>query len=340
MKRRLQWNNLVPIAVIIVLVIFLTFLSDGKLIKPATLTSLLQQMIAYLIVGLGMVFVMALGQIDMSVGVNVCLSTALAFSLVGQYGWLPMIIVSCVIGAVFGLISGALVAIFNVQSFMVTIALQIGLRGVIKAAFLSYPSGRIVFDSNILSFDTAVNGFAIYKLIILGIVLIAVILLFEFSPLGYKLKATGENEKCAFLSGINIKKVKASAFVICGALAGLAGPFFATRTGGVNSDTGTGLEMSVMLGMFLAGIPVEGGMQTNIYKVIIGLPAIIIIQSGLNIAHVSAGIYQLIEGVILLVIIILTKYMKTWANARDDKQMAKILLEEEKKAAPTEQETK
>lgn len=338
MKRRLQWNNLVPIAVIVILIIFLAFISEGKLVRPATLTSLLQQMIAYLIVGLGMVFVMSLGQIDMSVGVNVCLSCALAYSLVGQYGWLPMIFVSCIIGAVFGLINGALVAIFNVQSFMVTIAMQIALRGVIKAAFLSYPMGRIVFEKNILSFDTTVNGFAIYKLAILAIVLIAVILLFEFSPLGYKLKATGENEKCAFISGINIKRVKASAFVICGALAGLASTFFCTRTGGVNSDTGIGLEMSVMIGMFLAGIPVEGGMQTNIYKVVIGLPAVIIIQSGLNIAHVNAGFYQLIEAVILLVIIILTKYMKGWANMRDDREMARILLEEEKNAISQKQE--
>lgn len=328
MKHKIKWSNLVPVAVIVFLILLLSFMTDGKLLQTSTLISLLEQSIAYIIGGLGMLFVMSMGSIDMSIGVNICVAATLAFQFVGDKGPVAMIVVCVAIGTLIGLLNGTISATFNVPSFMVTIAIQIGLRGAINAYYQASDTGRIVFRPNLLQFDVLQ-----YKLPILIIAILLVIYLYEFSPFGYKLKAIGENDKCAHESGINVKKMKILAFTLCGAFAGLASMFVCCRVGGVVNTSGSGFEMSVMVGMFLGGIPVEGGMETKVYKMLIGLPAIVIIQSGLNIAGVSAGVYQLIQAVILLAIIIGLKYAKSWADKNNDKKMARAKIDEIKTMA-------
>jgi ribose transport system permease protein len=327
-KYRVAWGSIAPVIFILLLIIVLACMTEGRLVQSNTLKSLLTQSIGYLIGGMGMIFVMALGEIDMSMGVNVALSCVTATLLVGARGWLAVVLCSMVIGAVIGAVNGLFVALFHVQGFMVTIALQIGLRGAIKGIFLLIPGGRVAFAPDILKFNTLS-----IKLTILIIAVLAVIYLLEFSPFGSQLKAVGEDEVCAFMSGIPVKKVKAAAYILSGLFAGLAALFMCSRQGGITADTGSGFEMTVMLGMFLGGIPVEGGMETKVFKAVIGLPCLIIIQSGLTILGVDAGIYQFAEAVILLIVIIMTHFLKVYTKQRDEKIMARVLLEEEAKQA-------
>ncbi len=319
----IPWGNLAPLILIVGLILFLSAISGGKLTAPNTLISILTQSLGYLICGLGMIFVMALGEIDMSLGVNMCLSSTLAFTLVGEMGWIPVLILSMIFGLAIGCFSAILVAVFNVQGFMVTIALQIGLRGAIKGIMLLLPSGRIMFNTQVMAFNNLP-----LRLVIVAIVAVITIYLLEFSKFGSQLKAVGENPVCAEMSGIKVKKVKALAYMICGLLAGLSGLFLSIRTGGISSDTGSGTEMTVMLALFLAGVPVEGGMDTKIYKVFIGIPCLMAIQSGLNVVGVDAGVYQFVEGIILLAVIILSHVLKQYTKRRDERIMARMLAEE------------
>ena len=143
---------MVPVLIILVLILGLAIVTNGQLIKSSTLISLLKQSMPYMIAGLGMVFVMSMGSIDMSIGVNICISATLGYLLVGDSGSWPMMFIACtVIGALIGFFNGGIAALFNVPSFMVTIAVQIGLRGAINAYFLASETGRIVFRSNILA---------------------------------------------------------------------------------------------------------------------------------------------------------------------------------------------
>ena len=90
-KYRIAWGSLAPVLFILFLMIVLAVLTEGRLIQSNTLKSLLTQYIGYLIGGLGMIFVMALGEIDMSMGVKVALSCVTATVLVGDQGWLAVV---------------------------------------------------------------------------------------------------------------------------------------------------------------------------------------------------------------------------------------------------------
>ena len=137
---------------------------------------------------------------------------------------------------------------------------------------------------------------------------------------------------CAHESGINVKRTKILAFIISGFFAGLAALFICYRTGGVSREGGNGYEMRILLGMFLGGMPVGGGMDSHIYKAFIGIPGIMIITSGLNMASVNTAGFQLIEGLILLTLLLLARVIKTAMYNRDIEAMSKAMLEEKKSA--------
>ncbi|MCR4607785.1 MAG: ABC transporter permease [Oscillospiraceae bacterium] len=326
-QKKINWSELVPLILMIVLFVVLALFSKGKLLKAKAIESILNQSMGYIIGALGMLFVMAMGQVDMSMGVNVCVSATVAWLLVGDYGWLPMIIVCCLVGTVIGAINGILSAVFDVDTFMITIAMQIGLRGLINVYFQNSETGRIVFTKQILAFDKVP-----IKLTILIIFVLLVVYLFEFHPFGYRCRAIGENVLCAHESGIDVKKTKILAFMLAGFFAGLAALFLCCRTGGMTRESGTGFEMRILLGMFLGGMPVAGGMDSRIYKLLIGIPGIMIILSGLNmIKGVGTGGFQLIEALILLAILLLSRIIKQAMYNKDIVAMAKALSEDEKR---------
>ena len=72
------------------------------------------------------------------------------------------------------------------------------------------------------------------------------------------------------------------------------------RIGAVDNKVGVSFEMNVMMAMFIGGIPVNGGMKSQLYKIIIGAFTIIILTNGLTLAGADSGLTQLIKGIVLL----------------------------------------
>ena len=102
--------------------------------------------------------------------------------------------------------------------------------------------------------------------------------------------------------------------MIAGFFAGLAALFICCRTGGMTRESGSGFEMRILLGMFLGGMPVSGGMDSRVYKLLIGIPGI-----------------MLIEALILLAILLLSRIIKQAMYNKDIVAMAKALSEDEKR---------
>ena len=96
----------------------------------------------------------------------------------------------------------------------------------------------------------------------------------DFTPFGNDLKAIGENETAVVYMGVNVRKIKMFAFMISRIMFGIAGIFVIARSGGVSNTTGTGMEMQVMMALFIGGIPVAGGTGSKIYKLLVGAPLI------------------------------------------------------------------
>ena len=315
MMKNLDIRKLVPFITLVIILIIFGVLTKGTMFTLFNLQSLLNQVVVLLILCSGAVFVVALGCSDLSVGVNAGLSAVVGdtiFTLTGSV--FLMIITAIVVGVGLGVINGVVNAKFKVPSFMVTLAMLIGIRGIIN--YIQSFTGLTYAGSFIKSIDQVY-----IKLPFLLLVLIASWYFLERSSFGRNAKAIGENEVLAVSVGKPVIKIKMICFMISGLTAALAGLFIIARSGGTTTSMGTMYEMRSLIAIYVGGILVRGGSTASTYKMIIGCLVFVIIENGLKIMGIGSSEYsELIEGILLMVILFITIRTEN-ANIRAKKKI-------------------
>ncbi len=318
MKRKdFDITTIMPIVIFVIIVIIFSILTGGQVLTPKNLSNILAQSIPYFICGLGMLFVAAIGGTDITCGSLVGLAgtfAAMAGTGIGVWAMFP---VAIGVGFAVGLINGVFVAKLKIPSFMMTLAMLIALRACVSWML---NANNVLATKNMRVFDQM--GI---KIVILLVLIVIFGYIFRFTPFGTYLRAIGENEQAFSYTGVNLDRVKIAAFVISGALAGLAGVFVMLRNGGANNTMGNSMEMRVMLCLFLAGIPVQGGSGTRLYKMLIGVLTYFVLDNGLTLMGGSSIVNQLIRGIVLIFALYLTRLVGDVQIRRDTRQA----LEEE-----------
>ena len=136
-------------------------------------------------------------------------------------------------------------------------------------------------------------------------ILIAVILFFVLyrTKYGMNLHAVGQKREAARLAGINVNKTVIIAFVINGALCGLAGALNAAYCGGANQDLGTTYFLPSIAACFVGGTNAAGG-KSNIIAVCIGAFMMTLMSIFLNAASISVGGQRLIQGIFIVLLLV------------------------------------
>jgi ribose transport system permease protein len=310
-KHNVKLADLIPFIAFIVIFAFFTFASGGKMFSKYNLMAILDQSMITIMIGCGVLFVVAQGSVDMTVGVNLGLSGVLAthIAIATNIPWL-IIPMACIFGALLGIVNGLLVSKCKIPSFMLSIAELIGIRGLINyiqtiigAEYL--PSSLRILSSNAI------------KIPMFIILVVLMIYLFEFTKLGRYSRAIGENETTAKFIGVPVDKMKVIAFALSGLTAGYASIFAVAQILGTNMQMGVFLEMKVVMAIYFGGVLVTGGSSAKIYKVFLGALSITIIVNGLALIGKSGTqISQSVEGILLLAVLFIT----ILANLRKEKQ--------------------
>lgn len=303
MKKNIRLSDIIPIATLIFLFVLFSILTKGQMLTLFNLKAILDQSVLVIIGGLGMIFVISQGSIDLSPGSVIGLSGTLAAMMVTKYGIGWLFPTAIIVGAAIGFINGFVVSKFKVSSFMVTLAMLIAVRGLVNLLL----DTRVIFATpemmNLSSLST--------KLLFLVVLIIIMGFIFEFTRVGYFSKAVGENERASQYVGISVTKLKILAFVLAGAMAGIAGVFTVSNLGGASCTMGNFFEFRVMMAIFIGCVPVTGGMTSKIYKLLIGAPTIVLIENGLLICRVSPELSAAIEGILLMVVVFATFYFNS-----------------------------
>lgn len=300
-NHKFKLSDIIPFIAFIVIFAFFGIVSGGKMLSTYNLSNILDQSMITIMVGCGVLFVIAQGSIDMTVGVNLGLSGVLAtyFSLLIDIPilFLPM---ACIFGAAIGIINGFLFAKGKVPSFMLSIAELIGIRGLINYIQTIISAQRLPDTLRFLSQDYfKIPAFILFVLVM--------IYLFEFTKIGRYSRAIGENETAAKFVGIPIDRTKIAAFGLSGFAAGFASIFAVAQIMGTNMQMGVFVEMRVVMAIFFGGVLVTGGSSAKIYKVFLGALSITIIVNGLALIGKSGTqISQSVQGILLLLIMFIT----------------------------------
>lgn len=323
-KKNISFLDIVPVVILVVIFALFAILSQGKTMTAYNIKSLFTQVLPIAIGCLGVIFVVAIGSTDISVGASGALCATLAGIVAARTSAWLLIPLAMIFSTLVGLFIGFIVVRFKMDSFMTTLACLIAIKGLLNFVLTK----GLVYAPAELGFVTSFQ----FAIILLVVVIAIVAFVFEKTRFGYICKCIGENEKTVNSVGVNVKRVRWICFGISGLMAGIFGFISLCRCGGATNTLCNMMEMKIQMAIFLGGVLVTGGFSSKLYKVIIGSVTIAVIENGLTVCQVPSTISEAVEGILLVIILCITIYCNTVSlkkSERDAVMAEHALLQEE-----------
>lgn len=269
-------NLLLSITVVVFLLMYICaiiFLGKGFL-KPQTFCNILNENAALIILSCGMSLVMITGGIDISVGgVTALISMSCAVLLDKKGGNIfGAICLALMIGILFGLVQGYLVAYLDIQPFIVSLAGMFFARGmttivntapfnVENEAFVALKNIRVNIPGvgSVNKNGTFVNAYVELGVLVALLVVILMFVLLRWTKLGRNFYAVGGNKQSALMLGINVKLTKFIAHMLCSFLAGIGGFVYFLHVGSGSASHASGAEMNAIASSIIGGTMLTGG---------------------------------------------------------------------------------
>ncbi|MEO3781409.1 ABC transporter permease [Micromonospora sp. B11E3] len=210
------------------------------------------------LIAVGMTFVISLGEIDLSVAGTTVLASIVA-AMLAPHGLVVTLAGAVAVGLVVGAVNGALIALLELPSFIVTLAALLALKGL--ALILSgNDKVPVDFGTQLVAFyDGSLGEVVPYPFLVLLAVFLVAWVAYSFRAFGRHILAIGGNRLAAELMGLRVARSRFAAFLITGTLAGLAGAFLTAKTTSGNPLEATGWELNVIAAVVLGGTLLTGG---------------------------------------------------------------------------------
>ncbi|RAS31950.1 L-arabinose ABC transporter permease AraH [Paraburkholderia bryophila] len=256
-----------------------------------------------------MMFVLALGEVDLSVASIVAFAGVVASTLITATHSVTLGIAAGVLaGGAVGLVNGVLVARFKINSLIVTLAMMEVVRGL---AYIT-SNGDAVMISEERFFDLGGGAFLgisypIWSNIV-GFVLFGFLL--KKTVFGKNVLAVGGNSEAALLAGLPVTRIKITVFVLQGLVTGFAGVMLASRMSLGDPKTSVGLELGVISACVLGGVSLTGGVAT-ISGVLVGVLIMGSVQDAMSLMNVPTFYQYLIRGGILLLAVLFDQFRRS-----------------------------
>ena len=361
-------------AVLGLVVLCLVFGSMSNVfLTPGNFANLITQAAAVIVIAMGLVFVLLLGEIDLSAGYTAGVTGAVLVILITNEGhpWYVALAASIAVGVFLGFLLGTLVARLGIPSFVVTLAAFLAFQGILLLLAgeggtirIEDPTVLAVQNSNmsptvswifflvvavayVLSGLSAMNsrrkaglktelkklwiiktsglllitGLAVFALnlersnnpdlvslkgipyVVPVILLLLVIGTFVLgrTAFGRHIYAVGGNAEAARRAGIDVKRIRIYAFMICSGLAAIAGLIFASRQNSISPTTGGSSTLLYAVGAAVIGGTSLFGGKGKVRDAILGGLVVAVIDNGMGLLGYAAGIKFIVTGLVLLV---------------------------------------
>jgi ribose transport system permease protein len=199
-----------------------------------------------------------------------------------------------------GLGNGLVIAFLHVNPFITTLGSMVLVRGVVFLITGGAPvSGETGLPGTFIEFGSA-RLLGIHYLVWVPAVLLAVLsVVMHATPYGRRVYATGGGREAAYLSGVPVRRVIASTYVWCGALAGVGGVMLAARLQSGQPTAGEFYELTAIAAVVLGGAALTGG-EGTLYKSVIGVFIMIVLGNALNLLNVDSYWQRVAIGVVII----------------------------------------
>ena len=303
-------QKLLALGALVILIIFFTIASPYF----ATWSNAQGIFLATSVVGIlamGVTFVIITAGIDLSIGTVMTLSAVMTGVFVTNLGlpWGIGIVAGVATGTAMGAVNGTLVARFGLPPFIATL----GMLNIARGLSLVISELRPIYFPDQPEFNQAFMGsiledFGLPDLPNLFFVFIAVAVVAGFilskTILGRYIFAIGSNEEATRLSGVRTMRYKASAYILSGMFAGIAGVVIAARLNSAQPAVGFGYELDAIAAAVIGGTSLAGG-EGSIFGTVIGAFIISVLTNGLRLMDVPQEWQTVVTGCIVILAVYL-----------------------------------
>ena len=301
-----DWRRyVIYIGFVVVFIFFAVLLRDQGFLSPNNLLNIFRQTSTITIIAVGMTYVIAAAQIDLSVGSTAGLASVVTALGISAWGPVPGILCGLAVGAVVGSINGALVSLLGIPSFLVTL----GMLGIAvgTAQWITASAPIPILDDTFNTIFGSGNIGPVPGLLIWSGVFVALgAVVLARTKFGRQVLATGGNRIAADFTGINTKRITFQVLLLSGIVASVAGMLYAGRLQSGRFQWGTGDELSAIAAVILGGTSLFGGSGTVI-GTLFGSLLIGLINNGLILAGLDSSQQQVVRGGIIILAVALAR---------------------------------
>jgi rhamnose transport system permease protein len=260
-------------------------------------------------IALSMTFVIIFGDIDISVGSTVALSSVIMAVLYNAGLSMPLAIIACLlVGITAGFINGILIVKFKeLSAVIVTLSTMILYRGIAYIILEDQAAGGFPMWFNFLGWGYIKN---LIPVILIAFVIAAVIfyLLLHKTTFGRKVFAIGNNDVASLFSGIKVDKIKLIVFTLNGFMAALAALFLTSKMGSTRPNIASGYELDVIAMVVLGGVSTSGG-KGRMIGVLLSIFIIGYLRYGLGLVNVPSQVILIIIGALLIISVLVSNLL-------------------------------
>ena len=293
-------------AVLVMLFIMLFF--DTNFYTSFNLLDLINSSSIFLILAFGITIVIIAGGIDLSIGGILAISGIIAIKLMAFLP-MPVAITSAVLaGGLIGAVNGYLVVYQKSEPLIITLGMGMVLTGIAQQLTDAHPIGP-----DILDFMMIANGrlfSVIPNLVLIMLVVLAFFFwILRYTQFGRNCFAIGGDYEVAEYSGINVKRIKAATFVLCGMAAALGGVLLSSKLNSGSSVYGESSALTVISAVVVGGTSLAGGIG-GVPQTALGLLVFGVMENAMNMLGIDAYIQMVIRGIVIVSILCLDSYSR------------------------------
>ncbi|MBO5418424.1 MAG: ABC transporter permease [Clostridia bacterium] len=258
------------------------------------------------LVALPMAYILLLGEIDLSVGGNVCLSATVLGVVYNASGniWLG-ILAAIAVGTLCGALNGLILTKFSeLAPMIVTLATNIIFRGLSERILGDGSTGgmqKIEWFTQL--YYGRVGNMVPYLFIIFCVLALVFGLVMHKTVLGRQMFAIGENSKAAEYAGIKVQRIRMLVYTLAGLICGITAVFYCSWMGSVKSNACEGYELEAISMCVLGGISTAGGKGT-FTGAFIAIFIVGLLRYGLNLINLSGQTIRIILGALLIAVVL------------------------------------
>jgi ribose transport system permease protein len=303
--RSVAWSEYVVYIGFVLVFLFFAVTQAQYFLNPTNLTNIVIQAAPITVMAVGMVFVLSAGEIDLSIGSVVALSslTAAVVLQAADQWWLAAV-AGLAVGALVGLVNGIFVTVVRLPSFLVTLATMGLVAGIgrqltdLQSVPVTDPAFAFLFGGGQLL------GIPILLWWTAGAVLVGWVLL-RRKRYGAHVLAVGNSASASRVSGIKVSRVRMMVLVGSATTAALAGLLYAGRLQGARYTLGEADLMTVIAAVIVGGTSLFGG-KGSVIGALVGSLLMSMINNGLILAGLNVSQQMIVRGIIILVAVSLS----------------------------------